>query len=453
MLPSLKVKIGAILKKDSQRSEMVAKNIFLSFGVKGGGIIVSLVLVPMTINYISPVQYGLWLTISSLLGWMNFFDIGFGNGLRNKLASSVSNNNFDEAKKYVSTTYASLCVISAFLFLCFWLVNPFLNWNKWLNVPGTVPDDIHFIMLIVLSSFCFLFVAQLINTVLTAIHKPAISSLLTFLGQFVILIVIYILKNTTPGTLTLLVSVLTAIPIFVFVLSSLYLYSKNLKYLAPSIRKIEWKYVRDLMNTGGMFFVIQIGVMFLFQTNNIIITNILGPEAVTEFNVSYKLFSVVTMIFTIIITPYWSAFTDSYVKKDFEWMKNTVRNIRKIWLMLAILSIILLLLSKEILHMWVGEKVQYSSGLSVAMAVYVIVYMWQVLHVYFLNGVGKIKLQLILTVLASAINIPLVVWLGKTWGLPGVISANSIVIGTISFVFSLQVKYILNDTAKGLWGA
>jgi O-antigen/teichoic acid export membrane protein len=183
MLPSLKVKIGAILKKDSQRSEMVAKNIFLSFGVKGGGIIVSLVLVPMTINYISPVQYGLWLTISSLLGWMNFFDIGFGNGLRNKLASSVSNNNFDEAKKYVSTTYASLCVISAFLFLCFWLVNPFLNWNKWLNVPGTVPDDIHFIMLIVLSSFCFLFVAQLINTVLTAIHKPAISSLLTFLDN------------------------------------------------------------------------------------------------------------------------------------------------------------------------------------------------------------------------------------------------------------------------------
>ena len=71
--------------KGHERSIKAKKNIGLSFLIKGASIAISLILVPLTINYINPYRYGIWLTLSSVVSWFSFFDIGLTNGLRNKL--------------------------------------------------------------------------------------------------------------------------------------------------------------------------------------------------------------------------------------------------------------------------------------------------------------------------------------------------------------------------------
>jgi len=76
------------------------------------------------------------------------------------------------------------------------------------------------------------------------------------------------------------------------------------------------------LSLGEIFFFIKIGGILLFQTDNIIIIRLFGPEKVTTFNIAYKLFSVIIMGFAIIMTPFWSAFTDAYAKQDFEWIKS-----------------------------------------------------------------------------------------------------------------------------------
>ena len=59
------------------RSVTVKKNIVTSLTVKGVSIVVSLLLVPLTLGYISSELYGIWLTLSSIMLWLNFFDVGF----------------------------------------------------------------------------------------------------------------------------------------------------------------------------------------------------------------------------------------------------------------------------------------------------------------------------------------------------------------------------------------
>ena len=76
--------------KGHERSIKAKKNIAASFVIKGLSIAISLVMVPMTIHYINPTQYGIWITLSSIIGWFSFFDIGFGNGLRNRFAESIA---------------------------------------------------------------------------------------------------------------------------------------------------------------------------------------------------------------------------------------------------------------------------------------------------------------------------------------------------------------------------
>ena len=74
----------------TDRTKRANLNIIISFFFKGASILLSFLLVPLTINYIKPDAYGVWLTLSSLVGWVAMFDIGIGNGLKNKLSDRKS---------------------------------------------------------------------------------------------------------------------------------------------------------------------------------------------------------------------------------------------------------------------------------------------------------------------------------------------------------------------------
>ena len=99
-------KILGLINSGSGRSVRAKKNIVSMFALRGVSIICSFLIVPLTINYVSSYEYGIWLTISSLVAWISFFDVGIGNGLRNKFIEAVENNQPVRARRLVSTAYA-----------------------------------------------------------------------------------------------------------------------------------------------------------------------------------------------------------------------------------------------------------------------------------------------------------------------------------------------------------
>lgn len=131
-----------------QRTLTAKKNIIKSVFLKGGSVAISLVLLPLTINYVNPAQFGIWLTLSSIMVWAAFFDLGLGNGLRNKLATALATNNYELARIYVSTTYAVLLIVLSVFFLLFYLINPYINWTSVLN-SGTTTGLNNLVLLMV----------------------------------------------------------------------------------------------------------------------------------------------------------------------------------------------------------------------------------------------------------------------------------------------------------------
>src|SRR5664279_1736529 len=126
-LKSRYVSIVSLITSGHERSVKAKKNIMAAFIIKGVSVTISLLLVPLTITYINPTRYGIWLTLSSIIGWFAFFDIGFGNGLRNKFAESIALGEHEKARIYVSTTYAVLSIIIIIVLLLFFCINPFLD--------------------------------------------------------------------------------------------------------------------------------------------------------------------------------------------------------------------------------------------------------------------------------------------------------------------------------------
>ena len=450
----IKSKLASVLglvTKGHERSVKAKKNILASFVIKGLGIAISLVLVPLTINYINPSRYGIWLTLSSIVGWFSFFDIGFGNGLRNKLAEAKAKGEEELARIYVSTTYAILSIIIGVVLVLFLCVNPFVNWAKVLNTTPDMAGELSILVIIVFVFFCLRFVFQLINTVLSANQEPAKAAFFDFLGSLLSLVIIFILTKTTSGNLILLGATFSLTPVLVLFVSSFWFYRRAYKRFAPSVKFVKFRYARNLMSLGIKFFVIQIAALVLFNTSNIIVTQLFGPAEVTTFNVAFKLFSIITMIFSIIALPLWSAFTDAYARNEFGWIRTTLSKMKMVWILLVILTFVLLFSSPWIYKLWVGKSVSVPFALSAAMSSYVIVYVWQTIHVFFLNGIGKIRLQLYLVIFSGLINIPLAIFLGKKMGLVGITLTSTLLFTIMGIIFSIQTKRILNKTAVKIW--
>ena len=92
----------------------------------------------------------------------------------------------------------------------------------------------------------------------------------------------------------------------------------------------------------------RLAAVVVFTTDNLIITQLFGPAQVAPYAIALKYFNIAQMGFSIIITPFWSAFTEAYAKNDFGWIKNTIKKLIKIWSMVVFVVIIMLLLSGKI---------------------------------------------------------------------------------------------------------
>lgn len=437
--------------KGNRRSINAKRNIFAIFIIRSLSILISFLLVPLVINYVNSVKYGIWITLSSIVGWLGYFDIGFGNGLRNRFAESVAVSDHKMAKVYVSTTYAIMSLIVLILVLIIILVNPYLNWSSILNAPENIASELGQLALIIIVLFCFQLLLQLLNTVLTANQQPAKASVFNLIAGSISLIAVYILTKTTSGNLIYLGIAISLPPVLVLFFSSIWFYTHKYRTYAPSIFHVDLRYIRSLMGLGIKFFIMQIATLVLYQTSNLIIAHLFGSGNVTIYNIAYKYFNVVSMIMLIIMMPLWSAFTDAWTRKDFSWITNTMKKLNYIWIALSILVMIMLILSKSVYILWVGSDLHVPNTYSIALAINLTINIGAYVYSIFLNGVGIIKIQFLLAIVGIIIYIPLATFLGKIFGLPGVIFATTLINSLNLIFFIIQYKKIINSRATGLW--
>ena len=304
--------IEPIFFSGNARTIRARKNIFALLVLRGISLITGFLIVPLTLHYLSPIKYGIWLTISSIVGWFTFFDIGLGNGFRNKFAEAKAKNDFELARIYVSTTYAILTLVMSALFFIFIIVNPILNWSSLLNAPHDMATELSSVVGITFFFFCFRFVFGLIGTILIADQQPAANSVIDVIGNIVSLAIIWLLIHATQSSLFSLSIGLGACTGLIPVGASIVLFSSKYKHLRPSTHYIQFSYAKELMSLGVKFFILQISALIIFSSSNIIIIQIFSPAEVIPYNIAFKYFNIISMFFYLLLLPFWSAYTEAF---------------------------------------------------------------------------------------------------------------------------------------------
>lgn len=443
---------GKLLDTD-ERSAKMRKNSMAMLVIRGLSILVSLASAPIMLHHVDRADYGVLMTLTSLVSWVGLMDIGLGNGLRNKLPKLLVTGDTDKAKEAVSSCYAALAIYVSALIVLFLTISPFCDWLRILNSPGSSETEIRNLACVVFVAFCIHFLLGLINSILFAYQLPAINSIFTFVGQIVSLIALIIQVYVFHVTSVFQIGAINClIPVLVLFGGSVFLFKGRLKEVAPAIKYVRLKSVNGILSLGIKFFILQVITIVLFQANALIITQAVGPEAVVEYNMAFRYISVITMIFNIIITPIWSATTDAYVRKDFEWIKRTLQYEKNVFFVTICVGIVMFLVSKFVYSIWLGDEyisIPYSTtGL---VLLYLSFEMLYKMYGTIINGTGKVLAQMIITGIIAIIYIPLALFLGKRFGLAGVLIANSIVFFA-NYVWSkIQCLKIINQTATGIW--
>lgn len=442
------------INKGQERSIKAKKNIIGSFFIRGTSIVISIVMVPLAINYVNVSQYGIWLTISSIVVWFSFFDIGLTQGLRNKFAEAVAKGNHELAQIYVSTTYAILGIICSAIWLVFLFVNQYLNWPKILNSPSSMHRELSILALMVFTYFCLNFVLKIINILLIADQQPALSSLLALFGQIFSLLCIFILVHTTKGSLIYLGAVFCFSPVVILLIAHVFFFKGNFKKYRPSISKVQFPYARSLFNLGVVFFVIQVAGIVQYQTANIIIAQQFSTADVTQYNIAYKYFGITKMGYAIFLLPFWSACTEAFLKNDIAWIKKSIAKYKQLIALLFLAGCIMLIFSNKVYDVWLGKgKVNINFYLSLWGFIYFFTTMIADTYVSFLNGINALRIQFIACLLSPFVFIGVAFLLLKYFKM-GVYSLfiASIVCNFNGLILApLQYHMIINKKKKGIW--
>lgn len=441
MIKSITLTLRNFFSQGHERTIKVKKNIAASLLIKGASIVVSFMMVPLTIDYVNPTQYGIWLTLSSVIVWFGFFDIGLGNGLRNKLAEALAKDDILNARKYISTAYAFLGGISALIIILYLIVKPFINWSKFLNAPTSLSQELNTLALFIIILFCVQFVLQLIGIIFSALQNTAKVSLMFLTGNTISFLIVVILKHTTQGSLLYLGLSLFIGNLLSLVGFSVWFFNFVRRDLKPSFILIKPEYAKGLLNLGSQFFIIQISAIVQYETTNIIISRYFSPLEVTQYAIPYKLFSALYMVFNLLIAPLWSSVTEAYFKKDYEWIIKSQQRLVTLWRYMVLMALVLLFCCNFIYKIWLHNQVVIPFSTSLGIMLYVLCLSYGSIYVTILNGIGALKLQFQLSLVTMVLFIPLTYLLAVVLHM-GIIGISfSLIICNVNGIIAAPYQY------------
>lgn len=437
-------------KKLISRTRNYINQVKGSFIYKLIGVSASFLCIPLTIEYLGQEKFGIWATLLSIITWMIFFDFGIGLGLKNMAAESLTKGDYEALKINISTAYSVIGILVVILLLIYLPFTYVVSWQKIFNTIEVEESALRLTLQICGVSILLNLWFNLINSLLGAFQKNSLILLNQAFTSVLTLILIYVFLNDHSGDMPIL-SLVYGITLCVPNLISSAIFFYREPQLIPSYC-IDRELSKKIVKTGAQFFIIQISVVFTYLMDKILITQIFGPKSVVDYEIIFKIFTVIILLNSLVATPLWSAYTDAYHRNEYKWIMHMKKKQNNFYIGVFISTLVMIFLAKPIVLFWIGGNIEVSYSLVIAIAIYTLIITWNYNISMLINGIGIIRLQTYVAIFSAFINIPLAYLFTMYFhmGVPGVIYATCVSLIFTSIILPLQVNKIFKKYIIGL---
>lgn len=427
------------------RMDKAEKSGIINMIIKPMSVIAGLVYTPLLLSYLGEEKYGLWATILSFISWINYFDVGIGNGLRNVLTTCLAQKEYKKTKKAISTAYIVLSLISMFIFVVITILVLLLNWS----VVFSTKIDMRTTLFVTGFFICINFVLALANTILYALQLSERIAIRNFLVQCINIVGIIGISKISSGNLVHIAILFGASQLIINVGNTVSV-MKNNQNLRPSIKEYDKTTLSSICNVGIKFFIIQLMCLLMFTVDDLLVTHYWGATQNTSFSIVNKVFNTVYTFFAAFMVPYWSGTTEALTTNNNNWIRKSLWKSIQVLGVFMLGYIILAFAFDDLVYIWLGEKLIYQTTLVPLMCLFYILYSVLNVESQFINGTGYIDLQMILYIVLGIANVPFSIFLGVHYGLGpvGIRLATTILVCIADVVLAFNLKIILRKVLR-----
>ena len=426
-------------------------NTKLNFVFRLSNMIIMYIQIPLTLRYLNNDRYGIWQTILTIISWAALSNFGIGNGLRNKVTESITEGDNKKLKGYISSAYIYISVISAIIFILGIFFVFLINTDLVFKGNNLNKSEIVISLLIIVTNFCLNFILGISSSVAFGIHKSSLVNLFQVVNNFLTLIgLVLFIKFTRSNLINIAFLYLITNSISNAIFTIVIISDKKLR---PNVKAYDKKLGKDLTSLGVEFFILQIATLVMFSTDNFIVSSFIGVEKVTPYSIVVKLFQVISTVYSILLIQLWSAVAEANYNKDYDWIKNQIYKLLILLLPVGLFIIFILIKFDIITRIWLGKNLEINKNLLYLSAFYAWLICFNGIFVNVQNGMSKIRVQTISSIISCVINIPLAIFLIKVFklGMEGVMISNIVCLLISSAMCSIDVYVKLKNSKINIY--
>jgi O-antigen/teichoic acid export membrane protein len=410
---------------------------------------VSVISVPLTIGYLGGERYGAWVTIVSVITFLSITDFGLAGSLTNAIGKAQAEEDRARGQRLVSSALLMLSLIASVILIAAIVLAPRIAALLFPNLQSPVARaEIVPAVMIALSIFALNLPLVVSSRVLAAHQESALANVWNIaasLGNLAALLLVIWFRGGLPW----LVFGCFGFGLAANIACAVWLFGVHRPWLRPSLASVDPAFVKILFADGWKFFVIGIGWMVNWQTDNMVIAHFLGAAQVTPYAVTFSLFAIATGLQTLAYPNLWPAYTEAYAQRDYEWIRKTLRsNFKFSFFTTTAIVVFLTIFGGEIIRLWAGAGAVPPFSVIVWMALWRLMLSTLLVGSCLLNATGHLKGMTIYGTATAVLNLTLSILLAKTYGITGVIAATVIAFAVANYLPTfLEVRSVLRKCA------
>ena len=435
MVEQLAPQVGERDARAARRHRRIGATAAAALVSRALSMVLALATVPLTLNYLGPERFGIWVTISAVIAILALTDLGIANGLLNALTQSLAHGKTALARRQIASAMLLLAGIAATLAAGFALTVPVIPWADLLGA-ATAEGRSEVTPAVLAWVLCFLLGLPMSVAVQVrwARQEGYIAHLVAAAGNLAAFVALVGAIAARQG-LPVLVLSMAGPPLLVSAAHGLFLFGRTLPGLRPTLRLAERRVGIELLRAGILFFVIQVSMALAFTSDTLILTAMIGPVAAAEYGVVGRLFMIPAGIVAIVLSALWPAYGEAAAVGDVIWIRRALGRSLGATLSIALPAAVLLIaFAQPIIESWAGSSVTPPPALVLGFGVWVILSAIGSSIAMLLNGVGEIRVQAAWAMAMAAANVALSVVLTDAIGTAGVIWGTVLSYGALTIV-------------------
>jgi len=300
-------------------------------------------------------RYGIWVLIASIFRYRDLLSMGLNSAVNRYIPIYLARNDTDGIQRVINTSLFFFSTLAVVLVLISVVI--YYNIGSWFAINPDMVASARMLVLVVGFCFAFSMPLQPSSAVLSGLQRYDIINLAVLAPMLLQTALLIVLLSRGYGLITMglvfgISEIVVRILQFIFA-------RKLLPQVSISFRSIDFRLLREMVAYGINTFLYTMGAMIIYKASNVVIGIYLGTAAVSQFAVAIAgvlLLSQLLYAFAAAIKP---AVSDLDTRNDESRVREISFLTQKYSLLLIIPSgFFMVLMGREFLWIWVGEKFQ-----------------------------------------------------------------------------------------------